>query len=252
MEFIQVNTAIFRKRLYLFLEKILSYFTRKFISVSESEAVSVISSGITDRNKLVIIPNGTYIPEKPNLFDFGKSEYRIVTTTRFDFAKNTGMLIPIAEELIKLQADRNFRFVVLGKGEEEEEFKHLLQEKRLEKYFDMKGFVLSTGDYLKEAFCYISTSRWEGLPLGVLEAMSYGIPVIASNVNGNKDLVSDGVNGYLFEINEPRKAAEIIIKLAGSPDNYKKLSLNSRSIAEKKFSLDIMAEKTLQLYLALK
>jgi glycosyltransferase involved in cell wall biosynthesis len=240
-----------KKRIYLSIEKVLSSFTNKFISVSESEAQTVVTSGITSKDKITVIPNGTYIPLEISSYEF-KVLYNIIHITRFDYAKNTLLLIPIARELLKIKGDKEFRFIILGKGEDEKEFLWKITEEKIEKLFDMKGFLPDTGDYLKNSFCYISTSRWEGLPLSVLEAMSYGVPVVASNVNGNSDLVKHGLNGYLYDVNNPSEAAGYIMKLTEDEKKYKELSANGRRIAETEYSLDKMAEKTLKLYLSVK
>jgi glycosyltransferase involved in cell wall biosynthesis len=241
-----------KKFFYLTIERFLSAFTRKFISVSDSEAGRVMHSGITGRDKLVIIPNGTTIPDEISAFNYDQEIYRLITITRFDYAKNSLLLIPIAKEILDNNIDKKFRFAVLGKGEEEEEFRKRLKEEKIEEYFDLEGFVPDTGEYLKNSFCYISTSRWEGLPLGVLEAMSYGVPVIGSDVTGNKDLIQHDVNGYLYDITNPGKAADFILALAGNKEKHKLFAVNGRNIAEKDYSLNSMAEKTLKIYQGLR
>ncbi|RPI66322.1 MAG: glycosyltransferase family 1 protein [Ignavibacteriales bacterium] len=247
------NYKYLQKILYLKIERLLSLLTEKFISVSASESEKAVGLNIASKDKINVIYNGTPIPEQTSVFSFPYAKtYNIVTITRFDYAKNSLLLIPICRELIKLNSNLNFRFLVLGSGEEEDEFKRQLYEEKLEGFFNLTGFVLNTGEYLKDSFCYISTSRWEGMPLGVLEAMSYGLPVIATDVTGNKDLVEQEVNGFLFNIDSPDEAAKYILRLSGNENEYKFLSENGRKMVQEKYSLKQMAEETYNLYLAVK
>jgi len=234
--------------MYLWIERFLSLFTDEFISVSESEAGTARKLKITQPGKINIIHNGTDIPAETSSFDFNKDIFNIITITRFDYAKNSLLLIPICLELQKRKNNMNFRFVVLGSGEEEAEFRRRIFSEEIENLFELKGFVNNTGEFLKGSFCYISTSRWEGLPLGILEALSYGIPVIATNANGNRDIVEHNKNGFLYDIAEPAEAAEFIMKLAGDIELHKHFSQNGRNIIRDKYSLSEMADKTYNLY----
>jgi glycosyltransferase involved in cell wall biosynthesis len=71
---------------------------------------------------------------------------------------------------------------------------------------------------MEGAHFYLSTSRWEGMPLAVLEAWRSGLVVVASDVIGNRDLVRDGISGRLFHADDGRAAARIIRSLLGDPD----------------------------------
>ncbi len=64
-----------------------------------------------------------------------------------------------------------------------------------------EGAVNNVPDYLQKADVFLLITNWEGLPISILEAMSYGLPVIASDVAGVKEEVLDGVNGFVV----PRK-----------------------------------------------
>jgi glycosyltransferase involved in cell wall biosynthesis len=238
---------------YIWIEKFLTFFTDKFISVSETEMERVISLSIADKRKITVINNGTVLPERISVFpSVTKPVFNITTISRFDYAKNTQLLIPIAQKLIEANDSRNFRFVIIGSGEEEEDFKKKLKEKNLDQYFIFTGMVPNPDDYLLDSFCYISTSRWEGLPLGVMEAMSIGVPVIATDVTGNKDLVEHNVHGFLYSLDKPGDASRFILQLAGDAELFKRLSLNGRRKISENFSLDKMADETFKLYTTLK
>jgi glycosyltransferase involved in cell wall biosynthesis len=237
----------FKRNLYLLIEKILSRFTKQYISVSKSEKQSVIELNIAPEQRITLIQNGTPLHDKVS--SVGKDNIlRITSITRFDYAKNTSLMISIAEELLKLKDNKTYKFIVIGSGKGIESFKKEIEERNLDNIFEMTGSVTNPGDYLINSFCYISTSRWEGLPLGVLEAMSYGLPVIATSVPGNIDLVDHDKTGFLFNINKPEEAALYIKNLAGDEKNYAEFAGRSKEKIKKYFSLNNMAEETLNLY----
>ena len=91
-----------------------------------------------------------------------------------------------------------------------------------------------TMGYVKNALFYLTTSRYEGLPLAVIEAMSLGKCIVASDVLGNKDCVKDGYNGYLLPLQE-NLFAKKIIELIEHPDLTETFGKNSRLLFEKDF-----------------
>ena len=88
--------------------------------------------------------------------------------------------------------------------------------------------------YVKGALFYLTTSRYEGLPLAVIEAMSLQKCIVASDVLGNKDCVKDGYNGYLIPLQE-KLFVERITELLENPKQIEIFGQNSRSLFEKEF-----------------
>ena len=88
------------------------------------------------------------------------------------------------------------RLVMLGKGEEEEKLKELACELGISDRIDYPGFVPNVEDYLADADVFLLSSDYEALPLAVLEAMAAGLPIVATDVGGVCDIVTD--NGILI------------------------------------------------------
>ena len=101
----------------------------------------------------------------------------------------------------------------------------------------MTGFVKDINGLLSSAQAVISTSKSEGLPFNILDAMSLGIPVIASNIKGHSDLINDGQNGFLFSLKEP---FDLEFKLEQLENN---LSLRLAFIENAKKSADYFSIK---------
>ena len=95
---------------------------------------------------------------------------------------------------------------------------------------------------IADASVYLTTARWEGLPLAVLEAMSLGIPVVASDVVGNRDAVEEGVTGYLYPLGDVKIAARLVEDAARLDREL------VRQHHRQYFSSERMVEETLAVY----
>jgi glycosyltransferase involved in cell wall biosynthesis len=95
------------------------------------------------------------------------------------------------------------------------------------------------------ALVYISES--EGLGSAALLAMAHGVPVIASRTGGLPEIVIDGVNGFLVD-NDPAAIAEAVARLAGDRELAARLGAAGRRLVEEQFTIERMAEKTIEAY----
>ena len=86
------------------------------------------------------------------------------------------------------------------------------------------------------------------MPLAPLEAMSEGVPVIASDVVGNNDIIIHNETGLLYGLDELAKAAEFIADLAGNSSNRARLSRNAYDSVKTLYNVKIMAQTTVELY----
>ncbi|MEM5790557.1 MAG: glycosyltransferase family 4 protein [Candidatus Aenigmatarchaeota archaeon] len=84
---------------------------------------------------------------------------------------------------------------------------------------------------------FVNTSETEGICFSFLEAMCFGLPIIAFNVGGNKDVIENGKNGFLISFGDTEKMAKKIIEVLTNPTLKERLSLGSREILKRKFHL---------------
>ncbi|MEM0233350.1 MAG: glycosyltransferase family 4 protein, partial [Candidatus Nezhaarchaeales archaeon] len=94
-------------------------------------------------------------------------------------------------------------------------------------------------------------SYFEAFPMVLIEAMASGLPVIGSKAGGIVDIVENGVNGYLFEKGSANELAEKLHLVLLDESLRHKLSINSRAIAESKYSWSTIASKLLKIYSSL-
>jgi glycosyltransferase involved in cell wall biosynthesis len=239
----------FQSFIYLFLEKTLALFTSKIIAVSYGERDEILGSRICSTKKIQVIENGVEIPPQKIKPQLEENEGLVISTiTRFDFAKNSAMLVDIAEILKSKIGNRKFLIKVFGDGEQRRSVEEKVNRKLLPENFMFYGAVTNPQEYLLDSHCYLSTSRWEGLPLALLEAMAVGLPVVATDVVGNRDVVKDSINGFLFDLNNPDEAAEGLLKLTRDTELFAMLSQNARELIIKNFSVASMVKKTENLY----
>lgn len=100
------------------------------------------------------------------------------------------------------------------------------------------------------ALCYVSSSKLEGLPLTALEAMSYSLPVLLSNIEPHKEIYSiDNGIGYLFDVNsveDCQKTIERFLKL--SQEDHNKMGTKAKLVVKEAFNWDVIAKETRIVY----
>lgn len=144
-----------------------------------------------------------------------------------------------AIKILEHKIDKNVRFVFIGDGSEKDKFDNMIQELNIKDKIIYESFKKQEDlPYVYnsfDAFCFPTYRKSESLGLVGLEAMSCGIIVIASNIGGPKEYISDNINGFTFEPNNEKQLAEKI---------YQVLNLNER----KKQEISEQAEKKAQEY----
>lgn len=235
------------KNLYYLYEKLMKKLTDKFINVSYGERDICLAHGFIEAKKQVTIYNGV-----PDLSDIkfshqesASAKFKVITISRFDYSKHMQLAYEIAK---KLRYNTNIEFVWVGDGEDKAELEQAARKESLSNIV-FTGFTGNPENYLKNANLYLSTSRWEGLPLALIEAASLSLPIVATNVTGNNEVVKDGYNGYLYEANNLENAVAQITALANNPSLYLQFAKNSRKTYLEVFTVTDMIRKTENVYL---
>lgn len=115
----------------------------------------------------------------------------------------------------KLVAERyqDITLLLIGQGELDWDVTAAITQNGLQGRVIRDGFRLDVPDVLNASDIYCLPSRWEGQPIGLIEAMAIGKAVIATHVDGSKELVNDGVNGLLIDPQQPQQLAAAIERL---------------------------------------
>ncbi len=131
--------------------------------------------------------------------------------------------------------------------EEKKEIVDMIEHREMKNIL-LPGFVNNPVEYLQAADVYLSTSLSEGLPYTLLESLMCALPIVASYVRGNNEVVENNVNGFLFDLRNTSHASQKIIEIKSDYDNYKKLSDNARKIFLDKFTEQKMIFKLKEVY----
>jgi sugar transferase (PEP-CTERM/EpsH1 system associated) len=140
------------------------------------------------------------------------------------------------------------RLVMVGEGPLRATSKALLHEAGLSKLAWLPGERVDVPDVMAELDCFVLPSLAEGISNTILEAMATGIPVIASEVGGNTELVLDGETGITVPAGDVDALAAAILSLSCDPQRSTAMGLAGRKRVEEKFSLPVMMMKYQSMY----
>lgn len=125
------------------------------------------------------------------------SEYTFVSMGRLCKTKGFDRAISVADQLRRENID--FSWYILGSGEDHAKLKDQINELQLEKYVILLGMKENPFPYIKQADCFVLTSRYEAQPMVANEALTLGIPVISTSFASVSEVISDGENGLIVE-----------------------------------------------------
>lgn len=177
-------------KIKVLVDKILSPLTDSSIFVSDDEKKMAEDIGLTRHSQSYVIYNGIKI--SPFIFH-DQSRGIIGTLARLTYQKGIDSLLTFFSNFTKTEEGKGVQLHIAGKGEQLEYIRKLISEKKLENQVKLVGETHQPLLFLKTLDVYVSTARWEGLPLSVLEAMNSGVPCVLSPVPGHMRFISSGV-----------------------------------------------------------
>ena len=216
------NISIPRKILYPFFIRHMSKRTSGFIAVSQEIADSVTT--YTGRN-CEYIPSSVPIKGEPkdvSKYTPDKSDIVIGFVGRISLQKNPVRFVETAALIAKEMP--NVKFRVIGDGDLREVMEDCIRANKMEYRFTMMGFLSNPADEMKKLDLLLLTSDYEGTPMVLLEAMSYGIPVVSTRVGGIPTVIESGKDGMLTDNFEPNVIAKAVVDLLSDAMRYKVVS----------------------------
>ena len=139
---------------------------------------------------------------------------KIVTVGRFDYQKGYDYLVQVAKKVLNEKS--NWTWEIYGSGDQDEvdKIRDLINENDLQDKLVIKGLEKNQDLIYGDKGIYVMTSRYEGLPLVLLEAQQYKLPIVSFRCpTGPNEIVEDGVNGYLVECYNTDKLSEKLLEL---------------------------------------
>lgn len=141
----------------------------------------------------------------------------------------------------------NVKVILPGRGVRLKEMKILAVNLDVDDILWFPGYRKDVNRLCAISDLYVTTSRQEGLPISVVEAMASGLPVVASNIRGQTDAVVPERNGELYKLDSSDDFLEKILKLYNSPELRAEMQKNNREDS-KKYSVDIAVQKMAGIY----
>ena len=229
---------------FLFVEKFMKFFTDYFILVSEYDIAIGLKNNILKNKNHILIYNGSNDLLQNNLKRKKSKKIVISFVARFSSQKDHETLF----DALSLLNDEKLDLLsinLIGGGELIDKFIDKSISMKISRCLNFIGETSEVNKYLVNSDLFMLISNYEGLPVSIIEAMSVGIPIIASDVGGVKELVKDGVNGFLIPKKDSIALSKVLANLViGNSYDIKSMGRSSREIYEENFKVDIMAAKT--------
>lgn len=239
------GAPLLRKAVAIVAEKIVAPFTSKIICVSEFDRKLALKYKIASEEKIVKIYNAVpkiQIQEK----EINKKTFDILSVGRFAYPKRFDLLIEAVKYLPKDILEK-VKLNIIGFGVEEVKLRSLINEFKLEdKIFIQKNTNEELIKKIGNFDIFTLVSKHEGMPITILEAMSAGLPVIASNVGGIPEEIDESC-GMLVQ-NTKEEIIKAIIDLYKNKEKRIAMGVQARKKSEIVFSLENFLNNTEEVY----
>ena len=231
----------FREVLYRLTDPLCDLTTQ----VSQAGLERYVRMGAVPRHKIRYIPNGVDTERfKPNLEDrlkfrkeLGVEGFVWLAVGRFDPPKDYPSMLQAFARVVHKHS--NTILLIAGDGPLRKTMENLARELGIEKRTKFLGIRRDIPQLMNAADAYVMSSSWEGMPNVLLEASATGLPIVATDVGGNREIVLDGVTGFLVPPRNPEALARTMLRIMDlSDEERKEMGKRARKHIEVKFNLD--------------
>ncbi len=239
-----------RERIHTWMVNHLSH---GIVAVSDLTMKKALEEGI-QKDKISVIPNGI-VPITLNEADrsevrkqmgAGENDVVLLSVGRLVYQKAHEYLVSALPAVLK--ESPNVKVGICGDGLLRADIEKQIQSLGLEKEIKLFGMQANVTKYLAAADVFVLPSRWEGLPIALLEAMSAGLPVIATRVEGVDEVVEEGVHGMLVQPESTEELVKAILQLSKDVAQRHQMGDAARLRVLERYTVDRMCERYLKLF----
>lgn len=252
IKFIFSEHNIYNRRRSFKIFKILDTFIYsryyKIICVSKQVQVALTEWLPNLKRKSVVISNAVPVTDLTNWPPVKK--YDVLFVGRLTEAKGVDILLK-AIKILKEKYQKEIKAAIVGEGYLEEEVKELVKELGIGEEVEFLGIRRDIEKLMKSTKLFVLPSRWEGLPLTILEAMSNGAGIIATKVGGIPEVIQNGKEGILISPEDSEILAGAIAELLKDKELRVKLGINAYKKVKEKYSIEVYTKKKLGFYKSL-
>jgi glycosyltransferase involved in cell wall biosynthesis len=257
------DVGLLQKKIYRFIDQLTERYVERFIVVSDSLRQMLMERRGISAHQVVRVYNGIELSEyRPNGKEVRsqKSEVRrefglstdapvIGAIGRMVWQKGFEYLIECVPEIVKTYPDA--KILIVGDGPLRERLEALSEELRVRDNLIFTGFRSDIQDILSAIDILVVPSLLEGFPMVTLEAMAMAKPIVATNIDGITEQITDGVNGILVPPKDPSALAKAIIKVINDKELARSMGLAARKKVKQEFSVEKMVAETEKVYQSL-
>lgn len=244
-----------KKAMYTAIEKIAAPFCDKIICISDAEKQSALNKKICQEDKLQVIYNGVDIEAYENGvhgavkredLNIPEDAFVVGMVGRMSPQKAPDVFIKMA----KLVKDKvpNAHFIIVGNGDLEAEIRRYAEENGFSDSLHITGWVDNPMSYVELFDVACLLSRWEGFGLALPEYMMAGKPIVASRVDAIPNIIWDGENGLLVEMDDANGASEAVMRIYREDGIREKLVAQSVKDVHEKFNVRRVADEHKKLF----
>lgn len=244
-----------KKAMYTAIEKIAAPFCDKIICISDAEKQSALDKKICREDKLQVIFNGVDIEAYENGIhgtvkrkdlNIPEDAFVVGMVGRISPQKAPDIFIKMAKH-VKDKVS-NAHFIIVGNGDQEAEIKKYAKDNDFLDSLHITGWVDNPMSYVELFDVACLLSRWEGFGLVLPEYMMARKPIVASRVDAIPNIISDGENGLLVEMDDVVGASTAVLKLYLNNNLKSKLIDEGLKTVYKKFDVQRMTRETEKLF----
>jgi len=238
------GTADSRRRFYVFYERQAARMAAAVVTVSHYDKDLAERHRVGTRGGITVIHNG--MPDDARQRDHGRTSgpVRLLMIGRHSPQKDQPTLF---RALAKLR-DQPWTIDLVGTGPHQDRHEAMVRELGLAQRVTFLGYRNDVPNLMATADVYSLASNWEGLPRSIIEAMRAGLPTVASDVGGNREMIVEDETGYLAPRGDAETLARHLAVLIGDPRKRRLLGANARRRFEEHFSFETMFGRTLAVY----
>ncbi len=229
------------RTIYRWLEKLTASLADKIICVSEYDRQIGLKAGMNSQQLLTVHNGMKDVSPQLRANPAESDPVKIAMVARFDRQKDHATLI----EAFK---DVNAELILVGDGPSLVKTKQKVEQLGISHKVSFLGFRQDIAEILAQVQVYALISNWEGLPCTIIEAMRSGLPVIASDVGGVKEIVLEGQTGYLVPRGDIQGLRQKLNYLIGNEPARISMGIMGRQKYESQLTFKHMYEQTLTAY----
>lgn len=247
-----------KKKIYTTIERIAALFCEKIICISDAEKQSALDKKICAEDKLQVIFNGVDIEAyetgkhgeiKRTDLNIPEDAFIVGMVGRISQQKAPDVFIKAAK-LIK-QSIPSAYFIIVGNGEMEFEVREYAEKNKLDDSLYITGWVENPMSYVELFDVACLLSRWEGFGLALPEYMMAGKPILASQVDAIPNIIKNGVNGLLVDVDDIEAVYRAVIQLHDNVEQRKILVKNGINDVHKFFNAKRVGKEHERVFMSL-